>query len=119
MGAPSADHGGTSSGHQSLEDFLFVLADRQRRAVLEYFHETANDTVQLRDLTEYLRDREYQRTGEFPDYEQIKIALLHRHIPKGAQCGIFAYNEQHEQVRYFADDRLDELLACVQAIEWE
>lgn len=89
----------------SVETLHELLADRQRRLVLEHLYDTDRSTIPLTDLVDVLCTREDEESRQ-----QARINLLHKHLPKLADYDIVEYDRHNEAVRYRGDTQLETLV---------
>jgi predicted transcriptional regulator len=89
----------------SVETLHELLADRQRRLVIEHLHDTDRSTIPLTDLVDVLRTQEDEESKR-----QARISLLHKHLPKLADYDIVEYDRHDEVVRYRGDTQLETLV---------
>lgn len=79
-------------------DALFeVLADRERRCILECLEENDDDIAAFSDLIERVADSEDPTDAE---RERIAVSLHHTHLPKLADADLVEYDTRSETVRY-------------------
>lgn len=95
----------------SLDGTLDVLANAQRRMVLQYLCEQSDNVASIEDLIRFL-DTEERRTGggQATGPEQLETELHHHHFPKLAEQGLIEYDIRSGQIRYNPDETTEDLL---------
>lgn len=91
-------------------ELLRLVADEDRRQVVEYLAETEDGSATVADLAVVL-ETDSPAPGARP--EEMAIALNHRHLPKLDEAGVVDYDPDRELVRYLASERIERLLAFV------
>lgn len=89
-----------------LDTVFGLLSDRNRRAVLRYFRDTAAVTASF----EALRDHLARSDGADLDEETVSIAAHHWLLPKLEEGGVIEYDVRSETVRYRPQPVVDDLL---------
>lgn len=118
-GGPDGTNAGpsmaTNGGNRlSLDAILSLLANDQRRDVLKYLDEMADDVTSLDDLVAHLVRVEGERTGQLPSHDHVEVTLFNVHIPKLADAEVVEYDERSRQLRYWPHERLEHWLALVE-----
>ena len=103
-GDASADRG---SPRRSVSERLDLLANSRRRATLRYLVERRDRLVCLDDIVDHLSEAGHG------DRQNVRISLLHLHLPKLARAGVLVYDESKRQVRYVRQPAIERLLAFV------
>lgn len=98
----------------SLDATLELLADADRRAVLDCLADAPDGTATVADLAEHVADRRADATGERPDEDDVLQTIHHVHVPKLADAGVVDYDPRSREVRYWGSDRLETWLQRVQ-----
>lgn len=98
----------TNTTSVTTDTALSLLADRQRRALVEYLQTRGNEPVPVDELLEALTPsvRREQPTN-------VEIRLQHSHLPKLADAGVIEYEPDAGLVRYCESPTLESLLAFV------
>jgi DNA-binding transcriptional ArsR family regulator len=91
-------------------ELLRLVADEDRRQVVEYLAETEDGSATVADLAVVL-ETDSPAPGARP--EEMAIVLNHRHLPKLDEAGVVDYDPDRELVRYLASERIERLLAFV------
>lgn len=91
----------------SLDATLELLANHDRRCILEYLMESPRETATVDELVEHLVERKAERTGERPGSDHVLTTLHHVHVPKLADSGVVEYDARSQELRYRSDDRLE------------
>jgi hypothetical protein len=92
-----------------LDTYLQLVADRNRRILLQKLRLEANGKVHIDDLVDQLQ-------GEGPannlrsDREQLAIRLYHAHLPKLAEHGVVEYDLEDGTIKYQSDEELEAIL---------
>lgn len=121
--ADNGDNGESESGLESDEDvhevslsvdaILSLLANHQRRDLLQYFLDVPDRTATVDECISHLLERCEERTGERPAHDRIEAALYHIHIPKLVEAGVVEYDARSRDLRYRGHERLEEWLARI------
>lgn len=96
-----------------IDDALDVLADRQRREVLEYLIEETSDWATIEELAEHLASPESKRTNGARTEKALETRLYHVHVPKLEEYGFVEYDARSGAVRDSADEQVGELLTTL------
>lgn len=96
--------------HTDLDDCLDLVADRQRRLVLQHVREKPAEPVAIEELVDAVRRASATDGSQPADRERITVQLLHSHLPKCAEHGIIEYDRDGRAVRYQPNERLESLL---------
>lgn len=105
-GEDSADRP-TRSVPLSLDATLELLANYDRRCILEYLMESQHGTATVDELVEHLLEKQAERTGERPAYDHVLTTLHHIHVPKLVDAGVVEYDARSQEIRYWSNDRLE------------
>ncbi|WP_226479135.1 DUF7344 domain-containing protein [Natrinema amylolyticum] len=114
MGQDNHDSNGSNL---SLDACLELLANRQRRAIIEFFLDSETDHVPIDELISTILDEEVSATGERPGHDSVAATLYHVHLPKFTDAGILEYDTRNLDVRYHGDDRVEKLYEAIQEFE--
>lgn len=97
----------------SLNATLEILAHHHRREILCILTNAPDHTATVDELI----NREAERTDERPGHDEIEVAIHHVHLPKMADAGVVEYDARSQELRYWRNDRLEDLLEYVQSEE--
>jgi hypothetical protein len=97
---PNNDH--PSTPDHTLSTASKLLANAKRRTAVQYFSAEETDTAELDELVDHIHEEVDAVTA--PD--QVRIALIHKHLPKLADYDVIEYYERSETVRYRDSDCL-------------
>lgn len=81
-----------------------LVANQQRRSVLQYLIQSPTDQATVDELVDYLVE---ESTSE---PERVRIRLHHCDLPKLADHGVIDYDPRSGDVRYRPNDRIEVLL---------
>ena len=101
----------------SVDGIFDLLASNQRREILRHLSASADSTATVDELVTLLLDHETQRTGAGPGRVQIEMTFHHVHLPKLTDADVVEYDARSQELRYWSDDRLEDLLEYV--TEWD
>ena len=93
------------------DEILSVLADRDRRTVLNYLRESPTATATLGELASALDERGPDGAGE------PRLVLHHSVLPKLESVGVVEYDADRRVVHYPGHDLLETLLEAIRAAE--
>lgn len=119
---PPLDERGTSTGGNvelapsfDEPDALELLAGRRRRYVLYYLMNAPDDSVDLEELVDRVRDYEREAEGSVPDEHRHRVAtsLHHCELPKLVDHGVVDYDPRSGTVRYHGDRTCEQLLTSL------
>ncbi len=91
----------TDEPELSQEDVFDVLSNHRRISVIRYLQETEGP-VELRDVVDYVTEREHAGSVGEVDYSQRKCvytALRQTHLPKLDELGIVEYDKSRGEIR--------------------
>lgn len=92
------------------DELLAVLADRDRRIVLDYFLESGATVASVEDLVREVNERRHGRAEQ-------TLVLHHSMLPTLDESGIVDYDDDRNVVRYSGNDLLESLLAAVRKVD--
>lgn len=104
----------------SLDTLLDVLSHGRRRSLLYHLRDRGRDTsVSLDELVDEVRARETARPNrQSPGSSaEVRLSLLHTHLPKLAEAGIVAYDADEKTVTCDANAALESCLEYVEMLE--
>ena len=94
-----------------LDMYLELVADRQRRCVLQYIRDNPGDTIGIDELVGAVGERMAREKCESTvDQERIVIKLSHVHLPKFADHDIIDHDRDSNTVRYKPNNQIESLL---------
>ncbi|ODR80338.1 hypothetical protein BG842_07715 [Haladaptatus sp. W1] len=96
---------GTTRGQITL--LYKLLADHQRRALLQYLRNT-EAPMPISALVTALTQRDEHVSPDEPT--NTEIAVHHIHLPKLADAGVIEYDQSAQQATYSASPQVDALL---------
>lgn len=99
----------------SLDTILSLLANHQRREVLQYLIEAPDGSCSLDECVDHLVKQREKRNGNGDEHDQVKTPLCHIHIPKLEDAGVVEYDPRSRQLRYWGEERLESWLARIHA----
>jgi hypothetical protein len=83
-----------------MDPFFEVLSDRTCREIVYYFECVADDdTETVAGLTAYLA-----RRRQVAEPSSIRLGLVHKHVPRLAECRLVEYDERTETIVYHGHD---------------
>lgn len=91
----------------TLGEMLDLLADRERRCLLNCLTEEADPTVSLDEAASYVSDQLADQTGNQPNEDDVKVKLQHHHIPRLVDHGLTDYDARSGDIRYYANEALE------------
>lgn len=91
----------------SLDATLGLLANRERRLILDHLRDSTDSTATVGELVEHLLERKAQQTGERPGYDHVMSTLHHVHVPKLVDSGVVEYDPRRQEIRYWGNERLE------------
>jgi len=113
-----SQHDRGSGGQElSLDACLELLANRQRRRILEVFDDGDLDHASIDELIAEIIEAEIGATGERPGHDTVASTLFHVHLPKFAEAGVLEYDSRNLEVRYRGDPKIEELFETIQQYE--
>ena len=92
-----------------LDTYLRLVADRNRRMLLQELRIEANGKVRIDDLVDQLQE-DRRANDLYSDREQFAIRLYHAHLPKLAEHGVVEYDLEDETIKYQPDEQLEAVL---------
>lgn len=101
----------------SLDGILDLLADHQRREILQCLVNSDDDTATIGELSDQLITQESERTGARPGRDQVEVRIYHTHLPKLTEAGIVEYDARTQELHYWKNPRLENVLEYVQSKE--
>jgi hypothetical protein len=90
----------------AVDDLLDTLSNHLRREVVNYFQTVADSkTATLEEVVRFC-----ERRGVPEGYEQVRLRLVHTHLPKLADRGWLDYDRRSGDIRYHGHERAERLL---------
>ncbi len=96
-----------------LDACLQLVADRQRRCILQYVRDRPAEPIAVDELVDAVSRTMAAESSSTNDAERIAVQLSHSHLPKFAEHGVIDYDRDDRTVRYRPDERLESLLDSV------
>ncbi len=93
----------------TLDEICRILAHHRRRQLLWYLMAEDTDVADLNELVTYLSEESDEATTA----EQVRLSLIHTHIPKLADHGVIEYDRRNEDVRYRNGMLLEDFLEVI------
>jgi hypothetical protein len=103
----ACDKGPVSDVSLSLDTTLEILANNDRRAIIEYLRDVADQTATIDELVNYLVSQKSKQSDEYPGRDHVQTTLHHIHIPKLVDAGLIDYDARNQEIRYWGSDRLE------------
>lgn len=103
----TCDKGPIGDVSLSLDTTLEILANNDRRAIIEYLRDAADQTATIDELANYLISQKSKQSEEYPGHDHIQTTLHHIHIPKLVDAGLIDYDARNQKIRYWGSDRLE------------
>jgi hypothetical protein len=96
----------------AVDDLLDTLSNHLRREVVNYF-ETAADslTATLDEVVHFCEQR-----GVPEESEQVRLRLVHTHLPKLADRGWLDYGRRSDDIQYHGHERAEQWLKELRAL---
>ncbi len=95
----------------AVDDLLDTLRHPMRRVTIRYFERRASPVASLDELVAHVADA---RRSDSQD--EVRIQLVHNHLPKLADREWLEYDLERGEVRYRGHDGADQLLDEVRGI---
>lgn len=96
--------------HASVDESLQVLANVQRRRVLQFLRRQRSREASLDELTAHLRSYPDAPTDRVRGQDRVRVALVQKHLPKLSDQGVVDWDRQRERVRYRQNDVVESVL---------
>lgn len=91
-----------------IDRILTVLADKDRRRVVEYFSRNGTETETVEVLGARLARLTVKTDGTAaPSTKTVRTELHHVHLPKLEEYGVVEYDARTGQVRYRPDEEVE------------
>ncbi|WP_135825447.1 DUF7344 domain-containing protein [Halorussus ruber] len=91
----------------SLDSTLEILADHDRRVIIDYLRAEADQTATVGELADYLVSQKVEKADERPSSDRVQTMLHHIHVPKLVDVGLVDYDARNEEIRYWGSERLE------------
>ncbi|UPV99114.1 hypothetical protein M0R88_11310 [Halorussus gelatinilyticus] len=98
-----------------LDELFEVLADGNRRRLLGYFDDNADDVAAFSDLVEHVADESVAVSND--DHKRVAVKLHHTHLPKLEDANLVEYDPRSETVRYRGGPAVGEWVEMARAYE--
>ena len=101
----------------STDDALELVADSERRLLLEYLRRTEDGSVSFDTLVRRGVMSEWSSDDD-PDIDEdrLRIRLHHVHVPKLQDAGVVEYDRRNLTIQYRPNQRLEALLDSIATI---
>lgn len=109
----SSSSGGSDARAERLDSIFLVLADQDRRRVLEYFMRHEECTASVEDLIEYAIEQD----GGDLTRDELERRYHHFTLPKLVEQGVIEFDHRSRTVRYHGHTVLEEVLRVVDAAD--
>ena len=96
--------------HASVDEYLRVLADSQRRRVLEYLRRQGPRGATLEELAVHLHSYSDAPTDRIRGRNRVRVVLVQMHLPKLSDPGLVDWDRERERVRYRQNDVVEAVL---------
>lgn len=112
---------GSGSTELAVHETLPLLANDERYRLVRYLIEQTPRTVTVDQVAEAL----VTRSGDSPagpgsdPLESIRIAVVHRHVPKLEAAGVITYRAESGTLEYHRDPTLESLVRCIEDMDHE
>ncbi|WP_266082899.1 DUF7344 domain-containing protein [Haladaptatus caseinilyticus] len=93
----------------SLNQVCQILSSSYRRQVLSYLQTKDADVANLDELVTHI----HTKNGTPTTTEQVRISLLHTHLPKLADYGVIEYDRRNKDIRYRDGTKLEDFLEAI------
>jgi len=95
----------------SLDACLEIVADRNRRRIIQHLRHETTGTTRFDDLVEQISSRASDsKNGPPRDREELAMQLQHTHLPKLADHGVVEYEHRTGAVQYHPDEQVETVL---------
>lgn len=94
----------------TLDNCLDLVADRNRRRIIQYLRNVTEREVTIDTLVDCLQDGKPISAADRRVRKQTAIQLHHHHLPKLENHGVVEYKPEREVVRYRSDEVLESIL---------
>ncbi|MFP8956500.1 hypothetical protein ACLI4Y_07215 [Natrialbaceae archaeon A-CW3] len=94
--------GRDDSGELPQNDVFDILSNYRRVCVIQYLQNVERDVVELRDVVDYVTERETLNSPQETNYSNRKsvyTALRQTHLPKLDDLGVIDYNKSRGEMR--------------------
>lgn len=87
-----------------------MLADAQRRRVLEYLRRQGTREATLDELAAHLRSYPDAPSDRIRGLDRVRVALVQKHLPQLSDRGIVDWDRERERVQYRQNDVVEAVL---------
>lgn len=94
----------------SVDECLRVLANAQRRRVLEYLRRQGPREATLEELAAHLQSYPDAPTDRLRGQDRGRVVLVQMHLPQLSDTGIVDWNRDRERVRYRQNEVVEAVL---------
>ncbi|SIR86956.1 hypothetical protein SAMN05421858_4198 [Haladaptatus litoreus] len=94
-----------------LSEACQILSSHYRRQLLCYLQTKDADVANLDELVTHIHKKSKRETTP----EQVRILLIHTHIPKLADYGVIEFDRRNKDIRYRDGTKLEDFLELLPA----
>lgn len=113
----SEESDGSTENGLTLDEMLDLLANHQRRCLLNCLQEEADPTISLDDAASYIANQIAGETGSRPNEDDVEVQLQHHHLPRLTDEGLVDYDTRSGEIRYHQLDQIETFHEHVQKFE--
>lgn len=95
----------------SLDACLNLIADRDRRRLIQHLRQNGNEETAIDTLVDQLNgSAQAPAEDRPPDRSQLTTQIHHIHLPKLAEYGVVEYEPERGTVRYSSNEQVEAVL---------
>jgi DNA primase catalytic subunit len=94
----------------SIDECLRLLADRDRRRIVEYLHRRPARSATLEEVTAHLQSPSRGQRDAVREKRRTKLELVHADLPKLAAHDIVEWDRERDEIRYRPDEAIEDAL---------
>ena len=98
----------------SLDECLELVADQNRRRIIEHLRNVTEREVPIDALIDFLHDGKPNSAADRRTSNETSILLHHDHLPKLEYHGVVEYDPVREVIRYRSNGVIESLLDSLQ-----
>lgn len=106
----SSPSGGSGQRSERLDSIFLVLADEDRRRVLQYFMRHEECVASVEDIIEFAIEAD----GDDLTADELERRYHHFTLPKLVEHGVIEFDHRSRTVRYRGPDAFEEILRVVE-----
>lgn len=110
------EDGGRGGDDLPVDQIIELLGQYQRREIVRQLRDAPGEEHSVDDVVAYLQAVERDRSGAAPGKDHLLSVFVHIHGPKLEEAGLIDYDLPSRDVRYYPDERVEELLDQID--EW-